>query len=452
METKILELTKERDDLFQAQRKLVEDATAEKRGMNDTESAKFQELESKYGEIDKQLKPMIAMRDRQIRHAQFTQPGQPAEPAPRTTPADPEHTPPEGGAARGFKRFGEMVQAVCVAGRRGGGPVDERLAPDGGREVRAIGETRTDATTFSSTFAGADGGFLTQDEHSKQILALALGEGSLMARTMQIPTSANTMVIPKDETAPWDTAGTVIEVKQEGGALTQRKVALKEERIELHTYGSLAPVSSELMEDAAALGAFIQAAISRKMAFRLNNDIVAGNGAGEMRGIINSPALISASRSAANVVTAADILAVYGRRIDPLATDEMVFLIHPNVENQLLNAHILGTSSDQFVYVPPGGWSQRPFGTIFGMPVIRTQACKDLGTPGDFILANLSNYITLQKQGGGRFETSIHLWFDQGLTAIRFLMRVGGQAWLSAAVADLNGSTTRSHYVTLAAG
>ncbi len=188
------------------------------------------------------------------------------------------------------------------------------------------------------------------------------------------------------------------------------------------------------------------------MAFRLQHDIVAGSGAGEMLGIINSPAIISVSRATASEVSGADLANMYERRIDPLATDEMRWIMHPSIETWLLKAHLLGTASDQFVYVPPGGFSGKPYATVFGIPVVRSQACKEINVLGDILLANLSNYITLMKRGGGRLETSIHLWFDADQTAIRYIIRVGGQPWLSAAVADLNGSSTRSHYIGLAAG
>ena len=49
-----------------------------------------------------------------------------------------------------------------------------------------------------------------------------------------------------------------------------------------------------------------------------------------------------------------------------------------------------------------------------------------------------------------RADTSIHLWFDQNTTAFRFVMRMNGQPWLSAAIARKNGSNTLSHFVTLA--
>ena len=45
------------------------------------------------------------------------------------------------------------------------------------------------------------------------------------------------------------------------------------------------------------------------------------------------------------------------------------------------------------------------------------------------MLVDLSQYLTATKAGGVRSQTSIHLWFDQGMTAFRFDLRVAGQPW-----------------------
>jgi hypothetical protein len=42
----------------------------------------------------------------------------------------------------------------------------------------------------------------------------------------------------------------------------------------------------------------------------------------------------------------------------------------------------------------------------------------------------------------------MHLFFDQNVTAFRFVLRMNGQPWLSAAIARKSGSNTLSHFVT----
>lgn len=78
-----------------------------------------------------------------------------------------------------------------------------------------------------------------------------------------------------------------------------------------------------------------------------------------------------------------------------------------------------------------------------------SEACQALGTEGDIILTDLRQYLLGTKVGGMRSDVSIHVWFDQGITAFRFSMRVGGQSYWPAAVPRQNGASTASPIITL---
>jgi HK97 family phage major capsid protein len=123
-----------------------------------------------------------------------------------------------------------------------------------------------------------------------------------------------------------------------------------------------------------------------------------------------------------------------------------VWLIHPDAEPQLP----LMTIGDQPIFMPPGGLRDTPFGRLLGRPVIPHQVCQTVGDEGDIMLVDLSQYLTAIKAGGLRAETSIHLWFDQDLTAFRFIVRVAGQPWWSEVTTADNGTFTQSPFVTLA--
>jgi HK97 family phage major capsid protein len=102
------------------------------------------------------------------------------------------------------------------------------------------------------------------------------------------------------------------------------------------------------------------------------------------------------------------------------------------------------------VYVPPGGLTGAQYGTLLGRPIVMTESAAALSSLGDISLCDFNEYIAITK-GAVRAEQSMHFWFDQNLRAFRFILRVGGQPWLSAAMARKNGSNTLSHFVTLQA-
>jgi HK97 family phage major capsid protein len=128
-----------------------------------------------------------------------------------------------------------------------------------------------------------------------------------------------------------------------------------------------------------------------------------------------------------------------------------VWLINQDVEPEL---HKMGLETKTpiagaLVYMPPGGLSQAPYGTLMGRPVIPIEVCQTMGTSGDIILADLSQYILIDK-GGLQSASSIHFKFTTDETAFRFVFRVDGQPWWSTALVPFKGtSNTLSPFVVL---
>ena len=68
-----------------------------------------------------------------------------------------------------------------------------------------------------------------------------------------------------------------------------------------------------------------------------------------------------------------------------------------------------------------------PNGTLMGRPIILSDACDTVGDQGDIILANMAGYRAITKAGGEEFSESMHLWFDQDVTAFKLVFRMDGQ-------------------------
>mgnify|MGYP004452798569 FL=1 len=134
-----------------------------------------------------------------------------------------------------------------------------------------------------------------------------------------------------------------------------------------------------------------------------------------------------------------------------------VWMVNQDVESELYRLTLLGrtgtgastTNFGAFLYIPPGGMSGSPFGTLMGRPVIPTQHCSELGTVGDINLCAWDQYVTATR-GGLESQTSIHLWFDQDAVAFKFRMRVDGQPWANSVISPRAGSNTMSAFITLA--
>ncbi len=355
----------------------------------------------------------------------------------------------------GWNTFGDFALAT----RRGaipGGEIDNRLVSNHGNGYR------NQPTTSGTEGTGADGGFAVPPEFRRDIMETVMGEQTLAGMCDNLTTSGNSITVPMDETTPWQTSGGILSYWDgENDQLTQSKPALKQNTVRLNKLTALVPVSEELMEDAPAMDGYLRRKAPQKMAFKLSLGIVSGNGVGQPLGILNSASKVSITKvgsQVADTLVGLNIITMWSRLYAP-CRPRSVWLINQDTEVQLhtlmkqgrLDTGATDTGWGVPLYTPPGGLSATPYGTLMGRPVIPTEACETVGDEGDIILADLSQYMLVSKGGGVRTDVSMHLYFDYGALAYRFVFRVAGQPWWSQAITPRDSSTTLSAFVTTAA-
>lgn len=343
----------------------------------------------------------------------------------------------------GFAHIGEFFASVRHAEVTGN--IDQRL-------IKNI------PGSYQSEGVGEDGGFSIPPDWRAEISSLVLGEDSLLARCDQQTTSSNAITVPVDENAPWHSSGVQAYWLDEAGLKTESKAGLSVMTVRANKIAAVVYMTDELLEDSAAMGSFIQRKAPVAIQWKVNDAIINGNGVGKPLGILNAPALISVAKETSQVaatLVAPNITKMYARMHDAWRRNS-IWLYNQDIEPQLFGMttivkNVAGTENvgGGFpMYMPPGGLSGSPFGTLMGRPMIATEACATIGTKGDIILANLQMYLALVK-GGIRQDVSIHVEFLRDMTAFRFVLRIGGQPWLSAPVARASGTNTLSPFVTL---
>jgi HK97 family phage major capsid protein len=151
------------------------------------------------------------------------------------------------------------------------------------------------------------------------------------------------------------------------------------------------------------------------------------------------------SQTAATVVYK-NVVKMFNRHVSPQNAD---WLMHPDVLEQLMFMEFPVGTGGVPVFLPPGGASASPFGTLLGRPIVSTDQCSALGTSGDIVFSDLSDYILIAK-GGTRAESSMHVRFLNDEQTFRFIFRANGQPKNRSTLTLKNTSTTRSTNVTLA--
>lgn len=432
----ISQLREEIKQLMKASADIDAKCVNENRGLNDGEKA----LKTEILDTVEALQTEIRLREREERMRDLLEKPE----SPKTQPGPKGNVKVAERPQDRFKSLGEQLAAVVRAGSPGG-KIDPRLY----NAASGLGET-----------ISSDGGFLVDQDFTNQLLADVFQTGVLASRCRRIPISANSNGIKingVDETSRASTryGGVLGYWVDEAAEKTASKPKFRMIELSLKKLIGLCYATDELLQDATALEAFIRQAFAGEFGFLLDDAIINGTGAGQPLGILNSGCLISVSAEggqAADTVVTENIVKMYSRRFAS-QTNNYAWYYNQNIEPQLFTMSLSVGTGGSAVYMPPGGLSQSPYGTLMGLPAIAIEQAASIGDVGDIILANFRDGYILAEKGGVQADMSIHVRFVYDESCFRFVMRIDGQPVRASALTPYKGgaSYTQSHFITLAA-
>lgn len=340
-----------------------------------------------------------------------------------------------------FASFGQQLTAVMNAARPGG-HVDPRLF-----NATGLGES-----------IPSDGGFLVQTDFAATMLNDVFTTGILASRCQEVTISGNSNSIKIngiDETsrvAGSRYGGIRGYWKDEAALKVASKPTFRQIELNLKKLIGLCYATDELLQDSAALEGIIRQGFVSEFGFLLDDAIVNGTGAGQPLGILNAPCLVSVAKEAgqgADTIMFENIIKMYSR-LFAASRANSVWMINQNVEPQLFSMSMAVGTGGVPVYMPAGGISGLPYGTLFGRPVLPIEQCQTLGDKGDIYLADFGGYL-LARKGGMESAMSIHVNFLFDESVFRFVMRVDGQPVRATALTPFKGGAnfTQSHFITL---
>ena len=359
------------------------------------------------------------------------------EPEDRSTEKPEVKPTPAKDTEKRFSSFGEQLMAAYRAAMPGG-KVDERLST---RAASGLNETTP-----------SDGGFLVQQDFVTELLKRTYETGILASKVKKIPisTNANGMkinAIDEDSRANGSRWGGV-QTYWEGEAdeITASKPKFRQMELSLKKLTGLCYATDELLQDAAALEAVIRQAFAEEFGFKIDDAILSGSGEGEPLGILNSGAIVTVAKEASqtDTITVENLIKMWNR-LWSRSRANAVWYINQELEPYLYTLKI----GDKPVYIPAGGLSEKPYGTLFGRPVVPIEQCSAAGEVGDIILADIGQYLLIDK-GGVKSASSIHVRFLYDENVFRFIYRVDGKPIWTKPLTPYKGSATVSPFVTLA--
>jgi HK97 family phage major capsid protein len=298
---------------------------------------------------------------------------------------------------------------------------------------------------------------LVQEDFINAILKRTYELSVLGSRVWKIPVSGNAngvVITAIDETSRahgsrW--GGVLGYWAAEAAEKTESQPKFRAMDLKLKKLIGLCYSSDEALQDASALETIIIRAFTEEFAFQIDDAIYRGTGAGMPLGILNSPCLVTVNEEVgqpAGTFLFENAVNMWSRmwgRSRPNA----VWLINQDVEPQLFGMSLAVGAGGIPVYLPANGLSGSPYGSLFGRPVIPIEHAATLGTVGDIMLADMSQYVTIDK-GGIQAASSIHVKFVYDKTAFRFVYRIDGQPLWNAPLIPFQGAgNTQGPFVVL---
>jgi HK97 family phage major capsid protein len=335
-----------------------------------------------------------------------------------------------------WNSFGEFLQAVARAGADGAQP-DRRL-------VRApSGLNETDPTA---------GGFAAPSQFESELIGSIYEEAVLAPscdrRETDKPSDWKLPAIDEVSRADGSRWGGTLsywtgEAVQPTGSLPR----YKQLNFSGHRLIALCTVTNELLADVKLLDGHVRRAYASEAAFKLDLAILRGTGAGLPLGIVNAPVTIQVAKAtgqAAGTIIAENIAVMWSRLPAP-CRKRAVWIINEDAEAQL---ELIGSTASTTGMYFPAGTGGNEFALVKGRPVIVAEQCPTLGTPGDIVLADLSQYIIIET--GVQANVSMDVSFDTDESVFRFRWRGDGKPAWASPITPYNGGATRSPFITLA--
>jgi HK97 family phage major capsid protein len=344
-----------------------------------------------------------------------------------------------------WKGFGEFLFAV-----------KEAASPERVMDKRLTTGVK-DAASGASEGVPSDGGFLVETQTTTELLKDTYETAILAPRCKKVPISAGKNglklnMVDESSRADGSRQGGVLAYWEgEADALTESKPKFGILELNLKKLTGLYYATDELLQDATALEAIITDFFGEEFGFKLDDAILRGTGAGMPLGILNSPALITVAKTAAqtaDTVTFNNLLDMWSRC---RARNRMnaAWFINQEIEPQLAKLSFTIGTEGVPVFLPAGGASTNGYSTLFGRPIIPIEQAAALGDKGDIMLFDLSEYLLIDK-GGINAASSIHVRFLYDESVFRFIYRVDGQPKRKKPLTPYKGANTLSPFVVLA--
>jgi HK97 family phage major capsid protein len=412
---KLVELRNKLAGIVASQKELLDLSETEERDLTADEEARYEGLDKESGEVEAEIVKVEADAKRKANLIEKEERlNAIAEPAHKESGNIAKVTSDE----PAFRTFGHFVEMVVS------NPKDERV-----QQIKN----------------GVTGGFAIPEQFSSDFMSVNAQEAIVEPRATVIPAGsppdANFKMPALDQSGNMY-GGVTVNHDGESDSITEstaniKQIELKPKRITAYT-----TLSKETTNNWGASSSVIQSLMRGALINAKEQDFLSGNGVNKAEGIFEANATIKYNRAVASQIAWADIYGMYARL--KRAGGSPVWVTSQTAIPQLVT---IADANSNNIWVESATPGLPP--TLLGIPVLFYDRSPALGTKGDLLLADLSQYLI--KQGSGpELSISEHFRFQNDEIAIKLTNYVDGQSgWTEPLALEGSASDTVSPFIVL---
>jgi HK97 family phage major capsid protein len=296
-----------------------------------------------------------------------------------------------------------------------------------------------------------DGGFLVPTEQTAKIHAVSLENELVMPRCFVQPMKSNELKIPAMSIGDHGQnlyGGFTASYTSEAGEISEKNPKTRQIDLKAKKLTGLLRFSNELAADIPGGERQIVDICGRGLSWYRDKAFLKGSGSGQPLGILNADCTVTVDKEtsqAADTILYPNLTKMMSRMYAG-SFKNSIWVAHQSTIPQLLELTVaVGTGG---AFIPVLSESKGQF-RILTRPVIFTEKTETLGSKGDIMLADFSQYVVGLRQDM-RFDLSQHVHFVTDELMARLIERHDGCPLWNEALTLADGTTTVSPFVVLA--
>jgi HK97 family phage major capsid protein len=314
------------------------------------------------------------------------------------------------------------------------------------------------AATGLSEAIPSDGGFLVGSDMMAGIMEKTFAESQLAGRCSRSTVSAGSNAVTLNGVSEKSRAdgsrfgGVLGYWEGEADTITATKPKFYQVNLKLSKVTAAYYASDEVLSDAPLLQGMVNRMVPKELAFKLDDAIIRGTGAGQPWGYLNGPALKSVSKEtgqAADTIKWENIKKMYAA-MPAYNRRNAVWVANDECLPELMGMSMPVGTAGVPVWLPGNSAINQPFDTLINKPIFYAEQASALGDVGDISFVDFSQ-IQLIEKGGIQGASSIHVKFLESEQVFRFIYRVDARPTWESPMTQYKGSATQSPFVVLAA-